>query len=311
MSERTERSLRDLLRVEGRVELSRIDPSGTPGLPRGKATGHPKRWARAGLESIGADLASYQERLYADAKVGGGTRRVLLVLQAMDCGGKDGTVRRVAGLMNPQGLRIVSFTKPTPEELAHDFLWRIRRALPGAGCIGVFNRSHYEDVLAARVDDLVDEATWRARYRRINEFEKELHDAGTTVIKVMLHISFQEQAVRLAERLADPTKHWKYNPGDIDERGRWAAYQAAYEDALRECGTPYAPWYVVPADRKWYRDWAVATLLREAMAELGLAYPPGNFDVEKERRRLAESTRRGPGSLPAPRGEVELSVNSG
>jgi PPK2 family polyphosphate:nucleotide phosphotransferase len=175
--------------------------------------------------------------------------------------------------------------------LAHDFLWRIRRALPVAGYVGVFNRSHYEDVLVARVHGLVDEQTWRGRYGQINEFERELVDAGTVLVKVMLHISFQEQAARLAERLADPTKHWKYNPGDIDERARWGDYQVAYQDALRECSTGYAPWYVVPADHKWYRDWAVATLLREALVELGLTYPPGDFDVATEQRRLAGSAK--------------------
>jgi PPK2 family polyphosphate:nucleotide phosphotransferase len=286
-------SLRTLLRVPpGQpVDLSGIDPAGTPGLPRGEAGRHPKKWARAALTAIGADLASHQERLYANAKVGSGTDRVLLVLQAMDCGGKDGAIRRVAGQMNPQGMHIVSFGKPTEEELAHDFLWRIRRSLPEPGYVGVFNRSHYEDVLVARVHGLVDEQTWRGRYGQINDFERELVDGGTVLVKVMLHISFKEQGVRLAERLRDPTKHWKYNPGDVDERGRWAEYQAAYQDALRECGTARAPWYVVPADHKWYRDWAVATLLCEALAELGLTYPGGDFDVATERRRLAEAAK--------------------
>jgi PPK2 family polyphosphate:nucleotide phosphotransferase len=285
-------SLRSLLRLPpGRpVDLTRIDPGGTPGLP-GEAGRQPKEWARAELESIGAELASYQERVYANAKVAGSPTRVLLVLQAMDCGGKDGTTRRVAGQMNPQGMQVVGFGKPTEEELAHDFLWRIRRALPGAGCVGVFNRSHYEDVLVARVHELVDEPTWRARYGQINDFERELVDGGTALLKVMLHISYEEQGARLAERLDDPTKHWKYNPGDIDERGRWRDYQVAYQDALRECGTDDAPWYVVPADRKWYRDWAVATLLREVFADLALTYPPGEFDVETERKRLAESAK--------------------
>ncbi|HKT02893.1 MAG TPA: PPK2 family polyphosphate kinase [Rugosimonospora sp.] len=291
--------LRGELRVApGRpVELDRIDPAGTPGLPRER---QPKRWAREQLRLIGEDLASHQERLYANAKVARGNRSILLVLQAMDCGGKDGTTRRVAGLMNPQGLRIVSFGKPTEEELAHDFLWRIRRALPPAGYLGVFNRSHYEDVLVVRVHGLVDEATWRDRYEQIRRFEQELVDAGTTLVKVMLHISFKEQAERLAQRLADPTKHWKYNPGDIDERALWARYQAAYEDALRECSTPDAPWYVVPADHKWYRDWAVATLLRETMLGLGLTYPPGDFSVETELRRLAGSLRGGSQEVNSP-----------
>jgi PPK2 family polyphosphate:nucleotide phosphotransferase len=283
-------SLSDELRVppDSRVDLASIDPAGTPGLP-GKAGRHPKSWAREELATIGAELASQQERLYAGAKAGDSPQRALLVLQAMDCGGKDGTTRKVAGTMNPQGLHIVSFGKPTEEELAHDFLWRIRRALPVAGYLGVFNRSQYEDVLVVRVHNLVPEATWRDRYDQINAFERELAEDHTAIIKVMLHISFEEQRRRLAERLADPTKHWKYNPGDIDERGFWSQYQAAYEDAVSRCSTDFAPWYVVPADRKWYRDWAVATLLRETFAGLNLTYPKGDFDVEAERERLAAS----------------------
>jgi PPK2 family polyphosphate:nucleotide phosphotransferase len=279
-------NLRDVLRVPagGRVELRAIDPAGTPGLPTSKSGR--KSWARAQLGDIGADLATRQEQLYALAKVGGSTRRVLLVLQAMDCGGKDGTVRKVAGTMNPQGLTIATFGPPTEEELAHDFLWRIRRALPAAGQVGVFNRSHYEDVLVARVHALVPKRTWQARYKMINDFEAELAGGGFTVIKIMLHISYEEQRARLAARLDDPTKHWKYNTADVDERALWGDYQLAYEDALSKCSTGAAPWYVVPADHKWYRDWAVATILAETMSELGLRYPPATFDVEEERARL-------------------------
>jgi PPK2 family polyphosphate:nucleotide phosphotransferase len=211
---------------------------------------------------------------------------VLLVLQAMDCGGKDGTVKKVAGAMNPQGLHIVSFGKPTEEERAHDFLWRIRNALPVPGYVGVFNRSHYEDVLIVRVHDLVPRAVWFARYEQINQFERELVEDGTTIVKVMLHISYEEQRQRLLARLDDPTKHWKYNRSDVDEREYWPAYQEAYAEALTRCSTAYAPWHVVPADRKWYRDWAVATLLREALADLDLRYPTGDFDVETEKQRI-------------------------
>jgi PPK2 family polyphosphate:nucleotide phosphotransferase len=284
--------LRDILRVApgDRVDLGAIDPDGTPGLP-GRVGKRPKAWARRELENIGAELASHQERLYANAKAAGSPRRVLLILQAMDCGGKDGTVRRVAGTMNPQGLHIASFGKPTTGELAHDFLWRIRAALPIAGYLGVFNRSHYEDVLVARVHSLVAPDVWRARYETIRQFERDLAGDGTTIIKVMLHISFGEQRKRLQERLDDPTKHWKYNPADVDERGFWSEYQEAYEAALSECSTDYAPWYVVPANRKWYRDWAVATLLKEALTELRLTYPPGEFDLAAERRRLAAATK--------------------
>jgi PPK2 family polyphosphate:nucleotide phosphotransferase len=211
------------------------------------------------------------------------------VLQAMDCGGKDGTVRKVAGTMNPQGLHIVSFGKPTEEERAHDFLWRIRRALPAPGYVGVFNRSHYEDVLAVRVHDLVPREVWSARYDQINEFERELVGDGVTILKVMLHISYEEQLKRLLQRLDAPTKRWKYNPGDVDERKLWPAYQEAYEDALARCSTGHAPWYVVPADHKWYRDWAVATLLRETFAELDLHYPEPGFDIAAEKLRLIGS----------------------
>lgn len=279
-------NLRDVLRVPpgGIFDLASIDPSATPGLPRIK--GKPKQWGRNELETIGADLARSQEKLFASGKAGGLRSRVLLVLQAMDCGGKDGTVKKVAGTMNPQGLSIVGFGKPTPEESRHDFLWRIRRALPAPGQIGVFNRSHYEDVLIVRVHGLVPKRTWQARYAKINGFEKELAADGVTLIKVMLHISKAEQARRLAERLDDPTKYWKYNPGDVDERGYWDDYQVAYSEALRRCSTEVAPWYVVPADHKWYRDWAVATLLRDALAELPIDYPPAAFDIEIERARL-------------------------
>jgi PPK2 family polyphosphate:nucleotide phosphotransferase len=279
--------LRERLRIApgGPVDLGSIDPAGTPGAPREAGKG----WAAERLAEIGADLASYQEMLYAGAKVGTSRQRLLLVLQAMDCGGKDGVTRKVAGTMNPQGLHIVSFGKPTEEERRHDFLWRIRRALPTPGYVGVFNRSHYEDVLVVRVHDLVPREVWSARYDQINQFERELAGDGTTIVKVMLHISYGEQRRRLLRRLEDPTKHWKYEPGDVDERKLWPAYQEAYQDALARCSTDDAPWYVVPADHKWYRDWAVATLLRETFAELGLRYPPATFDVEAQKRRLIES----------------------
>jgi PPK2 family polyphosphate:nucleotide phosphotransferase len=284
--------LRALLRVPvgGPADLPAIDASATPGLP-GRAGKDPKKWTAGHLAEIGAELAGQQEKLYASAKAGGDRRRVLLVLQAMDCGGKDGTTKRVAGMMNPQGMRIVGFGPPTVEEKEHDFLWRIRRALPEPGYVGVFNRSHYEDVLVVRVHGLVPQAQWQARYDQINAFERELVEDGLTVLKVMLHISYGEQRERLLARLADPTKHWKYNPGDVTERELWPAYQQAYGDALSKCSTEAAPWYVVPADRKWYRDWAVANLLRETFADLDLRYPPGDFDPRAEKRRLIEADR--------------------
>ncbi|MFI6261123.1 PPK2 family polyphosphate kinase [Micromonospora sp. NPDC051006] len=287
--------VRELLRVTAPVHLGSIDPRSTPGLPDAAVTGeHRKGWAREQVELLGAGLGRQQEMLYATAKAaesapdpaGSAPPRVLLVLQAVDSGGKDGTIKRVAGAMNPLGLHIRSFGPPTPEELRHDFLWRIRRALPPPGYVGVFNRSHYEDVLAARVGSLVPAAVWRARYDEINTFERELTDAGVTLIKVMLHISYAEQGARLLARLDDPRKHWKYNPSDVDARARWDDYQAAYADALSRCGPDSAPWFVVPADRKWYRDWAVAHLLRETFDTLDLGYPPAGFDLERERERL-------------------------
>jgi len=280
------RQIRDLLRVEpgGPVDLTAIDPRSTPGFPRN--LDKPKEWAAEELQQVGVELAGHQERLYASAKRGGDRRRLLLVLQAMDCGGKDGTVKHVAGAMNPLGMRITSFGPPTEEELAHDYLWRIRRAVPEPGYVGVFNRSHYEDVLVVRVHNLVPRRTWSQRYDEINRFERELVDDGVVMVKVMLHISPEEQKVRLLERLTDPTKYWKYNPADVDERARWADYQQAYTDALARCSTGYAPWYVVPADRKWYRNWAVSLLLRETLEDLKLTYPPADFDVAAERARL-------------------------
>jgi PPK2 family polyphosphate:nucleotide phosphotransferase len=182
---------------------------------------------------------------------------------------------------------VTSFKAPTEEERAHDFLWRIRREVPAPGHVGIFNRSHYEDVLIVRVHDLVPEETWRSRYDEINAFERELVDDGVLLVKIMLHISRDEQRERLGERLDDPTKYWKYNPADLDERARWDDYQAAYADALTRCAE--VPWYVVPADRKWYRNWAVAGLLHEVLAAEKLEYPPADFDIKAEKTRLARS----------------------
>ena len=287
--------MRQALRVvPGETQLADIDPRSTPGLPGRRTTGSdPKAWAREQVETIGAELFTEQEKLFADAKVDeAGGRSLLLVLQARDCGGKDGTIKRVAGAMNPLGLRIVGFGAPTAEERRHDFLWRIRKALPPRGYVGVFNRSHYEDVLVVRVNELAPESAWRPRYRKINDFERKLVAEGTVVVKVMLHISYEEQGQRLVERLNDPTKHWKYNPGDLDARARWDVYQAAYAEALERCSSDGAPWFVVPADRKWYRDWAVANLVRETFAEMGLRYPKATFDVQAELARLTAGERK-------------------
>lgn len=287
-------SMRELLTVAGRapVDLAAIDPRATPGLPPPDATGDRKAWAAAELDRLRPDLARQQEMLFASAKVDPDSRRrVLVVLQAMDCGGKDGAIKGLARAMNPLGLKIKSFGPPSDRERGEHFLARIRRATPAAGQVGVFNRSHYEDVLVARVESLVPKATWRGRFDEINEFERDLVADGTTLVKVMLHISYEEQRQRLLKRLDDPRKHWKYDPADVDARRRWDDYQAAYADALTRCGTPGAPWYVVPADRKWYRDWALARLLCEAFADLHLSYPRASFDVDRERRRLLDDVR--------------------
>jgi PPK2 family polyphosphate:nucleotide phosphotransferase len=273
---------RTAFRVPAAPDLTAIDP-------RSRPIGPPDKDAAAeAMGKLGARLDELQEALYAEA-VGGGRRAVLLVLQGMDTSGKGGVVRHVAGLVNPQGLQIAAFKRPTEEELRHDFLWRIRKQLPAPGRIGVFDRSHYEDVLVARVDGLVGERVWRDRYRLINEFEAELSEQGTAIVKCMLHISAREQAERLLARLDDPRKRWKYNPGDLDARAKWPAYQQAYADALRECDRGAAPWFVIPADRKWYRNWAVASLLAETLQELDPRYPATDFDVDLERARLAAS----------------------
>jgi PPK2 family polyphosphate:nucleotide phosphotransferase len=263
----------------------RIDAGSTPGLAKRPAS--PKEWSPTELAGIGVALAAEQAKLYAAAEAGASRQRVLLVLQAMDTGGKDGTVRAVAGLMNPLGLCVESFRAPSTAELAQDYLWRVHRVMPPAGFVGVFNRSHYEDVLAVRVRQLVPDKVWRARYDQINAFEAMLAADGLTIVKVMLHISYEEQRRRLQARLDDATRHWKFNPGDLDDRALWPRYQEAYADLLARCDRPHAPWYVVPADRKWYRNWAVANLLLAHLGDLDLEFPAADFDIGEERARLA------------------------
>ncbi|HJW61510.1 MAG TPA: polyphosphate kinase 2 family protein [Actinomycetota bacterium] len=270
----------DLLRVPaGPVDLSALDTRATPGFDGDKAAG------KAELDALGPRLSDLQERLHAEG-VSGGSRSLLLVLQGMDTAGKGGVVRHVIGQVDPQGCEIASFKAPTKEELAHDFLWRIRRRLPGPGKLGVFDRSHYEDVLVVRVHGLVPRSTWSRRYAAINRFEARLVTDQIRVVKVFLHTSKEEQRQRLLARLDDPTKHWKFNPRDVDERAFWGDYQEAYAAALERCNSDAAPWYRVPADRKWYRNWAVASLLVEQLEDMKLTWPRADFDVEEQRARL-------------------------
>jgi PPK2 family polyphosphate:nucleotide phosphotransferase len=282
MSATAATTARTAFRVPEQLDLAAVDPRGRPVGPRDKDD------AAEAMVELADRLDDLQEALFAEA-TGGGRRSLLLVLQGMDTSGKGGVIRHVAGLVDPQGLQIASFKRPTPEELAHDFLWRIRKQLPVPGRIGVFDRSHYEDVLVVRVDGLVPEPVWRERYRTIRDFEAELSAQGTTVVKCMLHISPKEQAERLLARLDEEDKLWKYNPGDLDARAKWPAYQQAYTDALRDTDTDVAPWYVIPADRKWYRDWAIASILVETLQEMDPRYPVTDVDVDAERARIAAS----------------------
>ncbi|UMG92674.1 polyphosphate kinase 2 family protein [Nocardioides sp. TF02-7] len=272
----------DLLRVPpGAVDLGALPTDATPGFDGSKEEG------KAALHAMADELADLQERLFAEGQHGG-RRSVLLVLQGMDTSGKGGTLRSTVGLVDPQGVRITSFKAPTPEELEHDFLWRIERALPEPGYIGVFDRSHYEDVLIARVRQLAPPQEIERRYVAINELEARLVEEGTTIVKCMLHLSAEEQRRRLLARLEKPEKHWKFSPVDIDERSRWAEYQEAYEVAIERTGTAVAPWHVVPADRKWYRNLAIGRLLLEELRGMGLRWPAADFDVEEQKRRLTE-----------------------
>jgi PPK2 family polyphosphate:nucleotide phosphotransferase len=251
------------------VKLKDFDPSETGEFKGGKAEG---------LLAIGElirKLEPLQELLYAEH-----LHKVLIVLQAMDTAGKDGTIRRVFEGVNPQGVSVAAFKIPTPFEMDHDYLWRVHQVVPAKGQLTIFNRSHYEDVLAVRVHQLITTEECKARYKQINAFERMLAEEGTTILKFYLHISPGEQKKRLLARLEDETKQWKYNPGDLKERQLWKQYMQAYEDVLRNTSTDYAPWYLVPSDRKWYRDWVVATTLVETLRDLKMKYPRPAFDVD-------------------------------
>ena len=267
----------------GPVALDSIPTDQTPGFDGGKKEG------TAALVALGDELADLQERLWAERGTGS-SRRVLLVLQGMDTSGKGGVLRHTVGLVDPQGVKITSFKAPTADERRHHFLWRIRNAVPAPGYIGVFDRSHYEDVLIVRVHGLADPEAVDRRYREINDFEAQLAAEGVVIVKCMLHVSAEEQKQRLLDRLASADKYWKFNPGDIDERGFWRDYRTAYEIALERTNTEIAPWYVVPADKKWYRNLVIGQLLLEHLQGMNLQWPPADFDVEAQRERLLQET---------------------
>lgn len=279
---------RQVLRAGPGFSLAEVDPDATPGYGGAKADGQAD--LAAGLEQLG----EYQERLYAASRGGAATDSVLLVLQAMDSAGKGGVVRHVVGGVDPQGVELAAFKAPTDEERAHDFLWRIEKRVPAPGMIGVFDRSHYEDVLIGRVHGLAAPDEIERRYGAIVDFERRLVDRGIRVVKVMLHISYEEQGERLMERLDRPDKHWKYNPGDVSERTHWADYQEAYQIAIERTSTDDAPWFVVPANRKWYARLAVQELLLETLELIDPQWPAATFDVAAEKERLrATMTRAG------------------
>ncbi|MDX1400747.1 MAG: polyphosphate kinase 2 family protein [Kiloniellales bacterium] len=254
------------VKSDKKLDLSEIDP-------RDKSYFESREEAEASLVEDTQAINLLQDRLFAEAK-----QALLLVLQATDAAGKDGTIRKVFGPVDPLGLRAYSFKKPTPAELAHDFLWRVHQKAPAKGEIAIFNRSHYEDVLVVRVRRLQSEEVVAARYDQINDFERLLSFYGTRIIKVYLHVSKEEQRERLQERVDIPEKRWKFNPGDLEERKLWDDYQQAFETALTKCSTAFAPWYVIPADRNWYRNALVARLVRLTLEDMNPEYPDPDFD---------------------------------
>ena len=258
-------------RVEpgSKINLGQWDPSDKSAFEGSK------REAREALRALNERLEALQELLYAEHK-----HKVLIVLQAMDTGGKDGTIRHVFEGVDPQGVKVASFKVPTPEELDHDYLWRVHKQVPARGEIVIFNRSHYEDVLVVRVHNLAPPAVWGRRYDHINDFERLLVEEGTTILKFFLHIGLDEQRERLQARLDEPHKRWKFNLGDLDERRLWPEYQRAYEDVLSKTSTEQAPWYIVPANRKWYRNLVVATVLVETLEGLDMRYPQPEEGLE-------------------------------
>lgn len=273
---RDDRRLMDRLVVEpgARARLSRRDPGATPGMKD-------ELRAEAATARLVRQIDDWQLRLHAEAR-----QSLLVVLQGMDASGKDGVIRKVMGGFDPAGCHVHSFKAPSAEERAHDPLWRLHARTPAAGEVAIWNRSHYEDVLIVRVRGLVPKRVWSKRYRHFTEFERMLVESGTRVLKLCLHLSREEQRERLLARLEEPDKRWKFNEGDLEERALWADYQGAYEDALTRTSTEHAPWYVIPADRKWYRDWAVATLLVQTLADMAPEIPEPVLDLKRLEARL-------------------------
>jgi PPK2 family polyphosphate:nucleotide phosphotransferase len=272
------KQIRELLQArvrDGRFRMADVDPASRPGMKGGR------KKIQRDFEKHQDELFDLHTRLYAERK-----RSLLVVLQAMDTGGKDGTITHVVRNFNPQGVMITPFKQPTPQEKRHGFLWRIRKRLPVPGDIGIFNRSHYEDVLIVRVHELAPPAVIERRYNLINAFEKQLVRSGTKIVKLCLHISYAEQRRRLLERLKDPDKRWKFNEHDIDERAYWDEYMSAYSLAISRCSTPTAPWYVIPADDKVYRNWAVTKILSETLQEMNPKYPQPKLDIPRLVKRL-------------------------
>jgi len=255
-----------IVKPGSKLKLKDRDPDETFGI----------RHSEKALDKTLDKLRRLQHLLYADRRFA-----LLIVLQALDAGGKDGTIQHVMSGVNPQGCQVTSFKVPTPEERSHDFLWRVHKATPALGNIEIFNRSHYEDVLTVRVHKLVPEQVWHKRYGHINDFEKMLTDQNVTILKFYLHISKDEQKRRLEARVTDPTRNWKFSPADIEERHHWNDYMEAYEDALRECSTDRAPWYIVPANKKWFRNYVVAELVVHALDRMKLKYPAPTVDMSK------------------------------
>lgn len=253
---------------KGNVKLSEFNASDTGGFT--------KTTAREEESKLEQRLVELQERLYASSK-----QALLIILQGMDTSGKDGAVKSVFDVVNPNGIRIANFKAPSLDDLSHDFLWRVHREVPPKGMIGIFNRSHYEDVLVVRVNGLAPESVWKARYEQINQFEKLLTDTGTRILKFYLHISKDEQKERLQARLDDPAKHWKFNTGDLKVREQWNDYMSAYEDALSKCNTDYAPWHIVPANKKWYRNLVITRKVVEALDSMNLKFPESTEDLSK------------------------------